>query len=227
VAVAEYFRDNEGDNVLFFIDNVFRFAQAGSELSIMTQVIPSEEGYQPTLMSEMAQFHERLNGTKTSDLSAIEAIYVPSDDLFDQAVVAAQTYFDSTVVLSRDVYQQGRYPAVDLLNSGSSVLSGDLVNTNHFNAVMEAKKTLKLAERLERMVALVGEAELSTENRRIYRRANLIKAYMTQPFFVTQEQTGENGIKVTLAQTVADMEMILAGKLDDKTPEEISFKGKL
>ena len=227
VSVAEYFRDIEGKNVLFFIDNVFRFAQAGSELSIMTQVIPSEEGYQPTLMSEMAQFQERLTSSKNNDLSAIEAIYVPSDDLLDQAVVAAQAYFDSTVVLSRDVYQQGRYPAIDLLNSASSALNSDLVDKDHFSAVMAAKKTLKLSEKLERMVTLVGESELSADNRRLYRRANLIKAYMTQPFFVTQEQSGVEGVRVALAQTVKDVRAILAGKLDDRPAEAISFKGKL
>ena len=227
VSVAEYFRDVEGNNVLFFIDNVFRFAQAGSELSIMTQVIPSEEGYQPTLMSEMAQFQERLTSSKNNDLSAIEAIYVPSDDLLDQAVVAAQAYFDSTVVLSRDVYQQGRYPAIDLLNSASSALTSDLVDKDPFSAVMAAKKTLKLSEKLERMVTLVGESELSADNRRLYRRANLIKAYMTQPFFVTQEQSGVEGVRVALAQTVKDVRAILAGKLDDRPAEAISFKGKL
>lgn len=227
VSVAEYFRDIQDNNVLFFIDNVFRFAQAGSELSIMTQVIPSEEGYQPTLMSEMAQFQERLTSGSKNALSAIEAIYVPSDDLLDQAVVAVQAYFDSTVVLSRDVYQQGRYPAIDILTSGSSALNGAWVGREHLETVMEAKKVLKLAEKLERMVTLVGESELSPQNRQIYRRANLIKAYMTQPFFVTSTQTGEAGVQVELKQTVKDVQVILNGKIDDKLPEEINFKGKL
>jgi len=213
--------------VLFFIDNVFRFAQAGSELSIMTEVIPSEEGYQPTLMSEMAQLQERLVSSDNVALSAIEAIYVPSDDLLDQAVVAAQTYFDSTVILSRDVYQQGRYPAIDVLNSSSSVLTSDLVKKDHLEAVMETKKVMKKAEKLERMVTLVGEAELSAENKKLYRRANLIKAYMTQPLHVVEAQTGVRGEKVKLKQTVKDVKTILSGTLDNVEVEKIRFKGKL
>lgn len=227
VSVAEYFRDQQRNNVLFFIDNVFRFAQAGSELSIMTQTIPSEEGYQPTLMSEMAQFQERLTGSRQADLSSIEAIYVPSDDLLDQAVISVQGYFDSAVILSRDVYQQGRYPAVDILNSSSSALSAGLVGGDHFKAVMEVKKILKLAEKLERMVTLVGESELSADNKKIYRRANLIKAYMTQPFFVINRQTGVKGEQVRLIDTVKDVNQILAGKYDDRAVETISFMGKL
>ena len=227
VSAAEYFRDQRQNNVLFFIDNVFRFAQAGSELSIMTQTIPSEEGYQPTLMSEMAQFQERLTSSRRADLSSIEAIYVPSDDLLDQAVISVQGYFDSAVILSREVYQQGRYPAVDILNSSSSALSAGLVGADHLQAVMEVKRILKLAEKLERMVTLVGESELSADNKKIYRRANLIKAYMTQPFFVINQQTGVKGEQVQLKDTVNDVNKILAGKYDDVPAETVSFKGKL
>jgi len=227
VTVAEYFRDELNKNVLFFIDNVFRFAQAGSELTALTGVIPSEEGYQPTLGAEMAQFHERLVSSDNSVVSSIEAIYVPADDMLDQAVVAVQPYLTSVVALSRDVYQQGYMPAVDVLNSGSSALSKEVVGDRHLKAVMEAKKVLKKASELERMVSLVGEAELSEENRQIYRRASLIKAFMTQPFRVVAEQTGVKGEQVRLKQTVIEVEKILKGQFDKTDPDKLMFKGSL
>ncbi len=227
VTVAEYFRDELNKNVLFFIDNVFRFAQAGSELTALTGVIPSEEGYQPTLGAEMAQFHERLVSSDNSVVSSIEAIYVPADDMLDQAVVAVQPYLTSVVALSRDVYQQGYMPAVDVLNSGSSALSKEVVGERHLTAVTEAKKVLKKASELERMVSLVGEAELSEENRQTYRRASLIKAFMTQPFRVVAEQTGVKGEQVRLKQTVIEVEKILKGQFDKTDPDKLMFKGSL
>ena len=227
VTVAEYFRDKLNKNVLFFIDNVFRFAQAGSELTALTGVIPSEEGYQPTLGAEMAQFHERLVSSDRAVVSSIEAIYVPADDMLDQAVVAVQPYLTSVIALSRDVYQQGYMPAVDVLNSGSSALSEEVVGKRHLDCVMEAKKVLKKASELERMVSLVGEAELSEENRQTYRRASLIKAFMTQPFRVVAEQTGVEGKQVRLKQTVIEVEKILSGKFDKTDPDKLMFKGDL
>lgn len=227
VSVAEYFRDEKNQDVLFFIDNVFRFAQAGSELATMTEMIPSEEGYQATLVSEMARFQERLVSGERSELSSIEAIYVPSDDLMDQAVVAVQPYLDSTVSLSRDVYQEGRYPAVDILNSSSSVLHPEVVGEKHFQTVLEAKKLLQQADKLERMVTLVGEGELSPENKKIYHRAGLLKAYMTQPFAVVSDQTGIKGEKVKLTQTIKDVNLIIEGKKDSVKIEDVRFKGRL
>lgn len=227
ITVAEYFRDQPKQDVLFFIDNVFRFAQAGSELATMTEMIPSEEGYQATLSSEMARFQERLVSSERGDLSAIEAIYVPSDDLLDQAVVAAQPYLDSGVTLSREVYQSGRYPAVDILNSSSSALHAGVVGEEHFAVVLAAKKLLQESQHLERMVALVGESELSPENRKIYHRANLLKAYMTQPFSVVAEQTGLKGVQVKLSQVVADVNSILTGERDELKVDEAEFRGKL
>ncbi|MEA3355704.1 MAG: F0F1 ATP synthase subunit beta [Patescibacteria group bacterium] len=227
VSLAEYFRDNLENNVLFFIDNVFRFAQAGSEVSILTETIPSEEGYQPTLMSEMAQFHERLVSSKKGDLSAIEAIYVPADDMLDQAVVSVQAYLDSTIMLSRDIYQDGFYPAIDILKSSSSALSSEIVGEKHYKAVLEAKKILKEAEALERMVTLVGEAELSDENRKLYRRASLIKAYMTQPFYVVEDQTGISGKKIKLSRVIDDVRRIIDGKYDKMKASKAMFLGTM
>lgn len=224
--MAEYFRNQEND-VLFFIDNVFRFAQAGSELSILTKNIPSEDGYQSTLTSEMASFHERLVSTTKGIVSTIEAIYVPSDDMSDYGVQSIYPYLDSIVALSREVYQQGLLPAVDILATNSSILNPQYVSKEHYDAVIEALSTLKNAESLERMVALVGEKELSVENQKIYKRGKILKNYMTQPFFTAEDQTGIPGKFVPLVQTVEDVRAILSGAFDDIEPEKMLFIGSI
>lgn len=224
--MTEYFRNQEND-VLFFIDNVFRFAQAGSELSILTKNIPSEDGYQSTLTSEMALFHERLISTTKGIVSTIEAIYVPSDDMSDYGVQSIYPYLDSIVALSRDVYQQGLLPAVDILATSSSILNPQYVSKEHYDAVIEALSTLKNAESLERMVALVGEKELSVENQKIYKRGKILKHYMTQPFFTAEDQTGIPGKFVPLSQTVEDVRAILSGAFDDIEPEKLLFIGSI
>lgn len=212
-AMAEYFRD-EGHDVLFFIDNVFRFAQAGSELSTLTANTPSEDGYQPTLSNDMASFHERLISTKNGVISSIEAIYVPSDDSLDQGVQSIYPYLDSIITLSRDVYQVGRFPAIDILASSSSILNIENVGEKHYKAVIEALAILKKAQELDRMVALVGEGELSIDNQKIYKKAKLIKEYMHQPFFVVSEQTGVKGEYIPLERTVSRVTDILMGKYE-------------
>ena len=207
VSVAEYYRDERKTDVLFFVDNVFRFAQAGSELSTITKRIPSEDGYQPTLTSEMAALHERLVSSEHAAVSVIEAIYVPSDDILDSGVQAIFPYLDSVVTLSRDVYQAGRFPAIDLLATNSSLLSPDIIGMDHYTAIIEAQQILKKAKSLERMVALVGESELSGENRIMYRRGKMILNYMTQPFFVTEKQSGIKGQFVEL-KTIIDVKIL-------------------
>jgi F-type H+-transporting ATPase subunit beta len=224
--LVEYFRDEEEKNVLFFIDNMFRFAQAGSELSTLTEVIPSEDGYQPTLISEMGNLHERLISTDKGMVSTIEAIYVPSDDLLDQGVQSIYPYIDSIITLSRDIYQEGRFPAVDILSSSSSIIEPKSVGAGHYQAVMQAQSILKKAQSLERMVALVGESEMSPENQIIYKRANILKNYMTQPFFVVEAQTGRPGVYVKLEDTVKDVTEILGGKYDGRNPSEFLYIGK-
>ncbi len=226
VAVAEYFRES-GSDVLFFIDNVFRYAQAGSEIATITKATPSEDGYQATLTSEMAAFHERITSTPQGVMSAIEAIYVPSDDLLDTGVQAIYPYLDSVITLSRDVYQRGILPAVNLLSSGGAMLSPDIVGEAHYRAVIEAQAVLKKAETLERMVALVGEAELSPENRAIWRRAQILTRYMTQPFYVTEAQTGRSGVSVPLAKTVRDVAAIVSGAYDKEPPEAFRMIGEI
>ncbi len=219
VSLAEHFRDVLNKDVLFFIDNVFRFAQAGNEISTLTNLIPSEDGYQATLDSEMASFQERLVSSQNASLSAIEAIYVPADDLLDNAVQTIFPYLESVVVLSRDIYQQGLLPAVDVLASTSTLVDPGIVGSQHYEVARQAKTVLKQAASLERIVSLVGETELSKEDQIVFRRSRKIQNFMTQRFFVAETQKGEKGVYVPLKDTVADVWAILVGKYDD-VPEE-------
>ena len=225
--IAEYFRDEEKKNVLFFIDNIFRYAQAGYELSTLMSNIPGEGGYQATLSSEMANLQERLTSNKNGNITSIEAVYIPSDDLTDHAVQSVFPYLDSSMVLSRAVYQEGRFPAVDLLFSSSSAINVETVGQTHYKAVIDAQSLLKKSVQLERIVSLIGEAELSAQDKTVYRRSQLLKNYMTQNFFVTASQTGKKGDYVALKDTVDDVMAVLDGKYDDVDPQKILFVGSL
>ncbi len=223
--IAEYFRDEQQKNVLFFIDNIYRFAQAGNELSLLMNTIPSEGGYQATLSSEMANLHERLVSSNGASVSTIEAIYMPADDILDQGVQSIYDYLNSSIVLSRNVYQEGRLPAIDILSSGSSALNPESVGALHYYASVQGQSLLKKGEALERIVALVGEAELSEEDRITYQRAKKLKNYMTQSFFVTAEQTGRPGVYVPINKTVRDVKDILDGKYDNVTEDKFMYIG--
>lgn len=224
-AIVEDFRDRSGKNVLFVCDNVFRFIQAGSELASLKSDIPSEDGYQATLTSEVAEFHESLVSTENGFVSSIEAIYVPSDDLMDSGIQSIYSYLDSFIILSRDVYQQGRFPAIDLLGSSSSLLTSEIVGEKHFKAVLDAKELLKKSQELERVVALVGLEELSIENRLIFKRAQMLANYMTQPFSVTEKHVGVVGKFVPISKTVDDVNDILDGKYDQEDEKKLLFVG--
>lgn len=224
-ALAEYYRDYMKRDVLFFIDNVFRYAQSGAELSTLTNTIPSEDGYQATLEAEMASFHERLSSNSNGIISAIEAVYVPADDLLDHAVQAIYPYLDSIVVLSRQVYQEGIQPAVDIIASASSALSRDVVGQRHYEIALESKTLLKQAQGLERIVSLVGEGELSSDDRIIYSRAKRIKNYMTQRFFGVDNRAGGGGRFIPVATTINDVEGIMRGKFDSIPEEKFLFIG--
>lgn len=214
IALAEYFRDEEHKDVLFFIDNMFRFAQAGNELSVLMNTLPSEDGYQATLNSEIASFHERLISTSANAISTIEAIYIPNDDILDQGVQSIFPYLDSIVVLSREAYQEGFLPAIDLLYSTSSALDVDIVGQDHYEVALEAQSVLKQAISLEHIVSLVGASELSEEDQLIYKRAKKLKNFMTQSFFVAESQTGRKGKYVEVAKTVYGVKQILGGLCD-------------
>lgn len=225
VAVAEYFRDERKKNVLFFIDNIFRFAQAGNELSLLMNTIPSEDGYQATLNSEMAAFHERLSSNKNNYISTIEAIYVPNDDILDQAVQSVLPYLDSSVVISRSRYQEGLLPAVDMLSSTSSALNVNVAGELHFNTLVAAQNLFKKAVSLERMVSLVGETELSNEDRVDFLRSRLLRNYMTQNFFVIEKQTGKKGVYMPLKTVIQDVADILKGAYDALPEEKMLYIG--
>lgn len=225
--LAEYFRDELKKDVLFFIDNVFRFVQAGNELSMLMNTIPSEDGYQATLTSEAAALHERLVSARDSSITTIEAIYVPNDDILDQGVQAIFPYLDSTVVLSRSIYQQGLLPAVDLLASTSANISPQFVGDFHYLTVLAAQNLLKQAQALERIVSLVGESELSTDDQLMYHRAQKLRNYMTQSFFVAEEQTGRKGAYVPIKTTVEDAAGIIAGKFDSIPDNAFLYTGSL
>lgn len=227
VTLAEYYRDVMKKDVLFFIDNIFRFAQAGNEISTLTSTLPSEDGYQATLESEMADFHERLSSTNECVVSAIEAVYVPADDLLDHAVQSIFPYLDSTVVLSRRLYQEGYLPAIDILNSTSSALTPETVGDRHYRVAIEAKNILKQSTSLERIVSLVGEAELSGDDRVIYQRGRKLRNFMTQRFFVAAAQKGQEGSYVQVKQAVEDVAAILEGKYDNVDEEKFKFIGTL
>jgi F-type H+/Na+-transporting ATPase subunit beta len=227
VTQAEYFRDEMKKDILFFIDNVFRFAQAGNELSLLMDAIPSEDGYQPTLGSEMAHFHERLVSSQEAAITSIEAIYMPADDLLDQGVQSIYDYLDSAVVLSRDVYREGRFPAVDILASTSSALNLQTVGSLHYYVATKSQNLLNKATSLERIVSLVGEAELSDEDRNLYRRAKKLKNFMTQSFYVSAEQTGRQGVYVPLEKTVSGVKDIIEGKYDDVSEDKFLYIGSL
>ena len=227
VTLAEYFRDVLGKDVLFFIDNVFRFAQSGYELSTLMNSIPSEGGYQSTLTSEMASFHERLVSTLKNYITTFEAIYVPADDLTDSGVQAVFPYLDSGIILSRSVYQEGRFPAVDILSSTSSALNPDTVGDDHYQTALEAQTLLKKATALERIVSLIGESELSTEDQTVYRRSKMLKNYMTQNFTVVESQTERKGAFVSVKETIEDVKSILEGRVDRLTPDDLLFIGTL
>lgn len=227
VTLGEYFRDVMGKDVLFFIDNIFRFAQSGYELSTLMNAIPSEGGYQSTLASEMGGFHERLVSTKKHAITTFEAIYVPADDLTDSGVQAIFPYLDSGLILSRAIYQQGRFPAVDILASNSSALNPDTVGAEHYQTALDAQALLKRAVSLERIVALIGESELSTEDQTIYKRSKILKNYMTQNFTVVENQTEKKGVYVKIGECIKDVRAILDGKIDILEPEDTAFIGTL
>lgn len=225
ITLAEYFRDSMKNNILFFVDNMYRFAQAGNELSTVTDIIPSEDGYQPTLASEMAAIHERLMSGRGGVISTVEAIYVPNDDVLDQAVQSIFAYLDSMVVFSRDVYQKNFLPAIDILESHSSALTPDLVGEKHYTTAFQAQSLLKKAVKLERIVSLIGESELTPEDRILYKRAHILRNFMTQSFYVTEAQSGHPGVYVPREKTVDDTIQILKGEFDDRTPEEFLYIG--
>lgn len=226
-AIAEHFRDVEKKNVLFFIDNMYRFVQAGNELSTVLRTLPSEEGYQATLHTEVASFQERLVSTVNASVTMIQAIYAPSDEVEDPGVYTITSYLDSAVVLSRNVAQLGLYPPIDLTRSYSSLASKTYLGEDHYNTLLEAQALLSEHEKLKRIVAIIGESELSKNDRTNYHRAEKLINYMTQPMFVVESQTRRPGVYVKRSETVHDVRAILDGKVDTVDTEKLKYIGSL
>lgn len=226
VAQAEYFRDN-GGNVLFFIDNMFRFVQAGNEVATLLGTIPSEQSYQATLQTEISSIEDRLVPTENGSITSFQNVYVPADEITDAGVNAVMSVLDSSIVLSRQVTQKGLYPPVDLTQSSSSTISKTFLGEAHFNALTQFQQILSNYDRLAHIVAIVGESELSTENKILYNRTKKIINYLTQPFFVTEKQTSKKGVVVDRNTTVNDIILILSGKLDNVETEKFLYIGSL
>jgi F-type H+-transporting ATPase subunit beta len=214
LSTAEYFRDEEGKDLLLFVDNIFRFTQAGSELSSLLGRMPSAVGYQPTLASEMGRLQERITSTKKGSITSVQAVYVPADDLTDPAPATTFSHLDSTVVLSRPLSELGIYPAVDPLDSTSTILTPDIVGEEHYNVARRVQQVLQRYKDLQDIIAILGMDELSDEDKLTVSRARKIQRFLSQPFFVAEQFTGRSGKYVKRADTVRSFKEILDGKYD-------------
>ncbi|HEV8244402.1 MAG TPA: F0F1 ATP synthase subunit beta [Polyangiaceae bacterium] len=219
---AEYFRDEEGQDVLLFIDNIFRFTQAGSEVSALLGRMPSAVGYQPTLANEMGALQERITSTKKGSITSVQAIYVPADDLTDPAPATAFAHLDATTVLSRAISELGIYPAVDPLDSTSTMLSPQIVGDEHYDTARAVQRTLQKYKDLQDIIAILGMDELSEDDKLAVSRARKIQRFLSQPFFVAQQFTGRSGKYVPLKETIAGFKEILSGALD-ALPEQAFY----
>ena len=227
LTMAEYFRDVEKKDVLLFIDNIFRFTQAGSEVSALLGRIPSAVGYQPTLAEEMGQLQERIASTKDGSVTSVQAVYVPADDNTDPAPATTFAHLDSTVVLSRALSELGIYPAVDPLDSNSTILSPDVVGDEHYRVAREVQRILQRYRDLQDIIAILGMEELSDEDKVLVNRARKIQRFLSQPFFVAEQFTGNPGKYVKIADTVKGFAMILSGELDQISEQDFYLKGDI
>ncbi len=227
LTMAEYFRDEEKKDVLLFIDNIFRFSQAGSEVSTLLGRLPSAVGYQPTLAGEMGNLQERITSTKNGSITSVQAIYVPADDITDPAPAATFAHLDSTIVLSRALTEIGIYPAVDPLASSSSALDPKVVGEEHYDVAQSVQKILQRYKELQDIIAILGLEELSDEDKLTVTRARKIQKFLSQPFFVAETFTGQEGAFVSLEDTIRDFRSIIEGKYDDKPEDFFYMKGAL
>ena len=227
LSMAEYFRDEEKKDVLMFIDNIFRFTQAGSEISALLGRMPSAVGYQPTLSTEMGQLQERITSTKDGSITSVQAVYVPADDLTDPAPANTFAHLDSTVVLSRPLSELGIYPAVDPLDSTSTVLSPEIVGEDHYNVARGVQRVLQRYKDLQDIIAILGMDELSDEDKKTVARARRIQKFLSQPFFVAQQFTGAEGKYVKLSDTINNFKDLLDGKYDHIPEADFYMKGNI
>jgi F-type H+/Na+-transporting ATPase subunit beta len=225
LTIAEYFRDLGGRDVLFFVDNIFRFTQAGSEVSALLGRMPSAVGYQPTLASEMGIMQERITSTKTGAITSVQAVYVPADDLTDPAPATTFAHLDATTVLSRQIAALGIYPAIDPLDSTSRILDPRILGDDHYNTAQRVKQLLQRYKELQDIIAILGMDELSDEDKQVVGRARRAQRYMSQPFFVAAQFTGFEGRYVKIEDTIRGFKMILDGELDYLPEGAFAYKG--
>ncbi len=222
LTIAEYFREMGGQDVLLFIDNIFRFVQAGSEVSALLGRMPSAVGYQPTLANEMGELQERITSTKRGSVTSVQAIYVPADDLTDPAPAASFAHLDATTVLSRAIVEKGIYPAVDPLDSTSRILTRDAVGNAHYEVASRVQEILQRYRELQDIIAILGMDELSDEDKVVVQRARKIERFLSQPFHVAEQFTGIPGKYIPLSETVRGFKDVVDGKCDDM-PEQAFF----
>jgi len=227
LTMAEYFRDKEGQDVLLFIDNIFRFTQAGSEVSALLGRMPSAVGYQPTLANEMGALQERITSTKRGSITSIQAVYVPADDLTDPAPATTFAHLDATTVLARSIASQGIYPAVDPLESTSRILSPDIVGDEHYNVAREVQRILQRYKELMDIIAIMGMDELSDEDKLTVSRARKIQRFLSQPFHVSEKFTGITGVYVPVSETIRGFREIIDGVHDDIPESAFLFVGSI
>ncbi len=227
LTMAEYFRDREGQDVLLFIDNIFRFTQAGSEVSALLGRMPSAVGYQPTLATEMGALQERITSTKKGSITSVQAVYVPADDLTDPAPATTFAHLDATTVLDRGIASLGIYPAVDPLESTSRILSPDVVGVEHYEVARETQRILQRYKELQDIIAIMGMDELSEEDKLTVSRARKIQRFLSQPFFVAEQFTGMKGKYVPIKETIRGFREILDGKHDDLPESAFLFVGSI
>jgi len=227
LTMAEYFREQGGQDVLLFIDNIFRFVQAGSEVSALLGRMPSQVGYQPTLETEMGQLQERITSTRQGSVTSVQAIYVPADDLTDPAPASVFAHLNATTVLSRAISEKGIYPAVDPLDSTSTILKADILGEDHFSVANRVKEILQRYKELQDIIAILGIDELSDEDKLIVQRARKVERFLSQPFFVAEQFTGTPGAYVPIAESIRGFQEIIDGKHDDLPERAFFLKGTI
>jgi F-type H+-transporting ATPase subunit beta len=227
LTMAEYFRDEEGRDVLLFVDNIFRFTQAGSEVSALLGRMPSAVGYQPTLATEMGGLQERIASTDKGSITSVQAVYVPADDLTDPAPANTFSHLDATTVLSRQIAELGIYPAVDPLDSSSRILDPLIIGTEHYNTAMRVKKVLQTYKDLQDIINILGMDELSDDDKQTVYRARKIQKFFSQPFFVAEQFTGFQGRYVKIEDTISGFKAILDGHVDHIPEGYFSYKGTI
>ncbi len=233
LSAAEYFRDGDSDDsaagrdILFFVDNIFRFTQAGSEVSALLGRMPSAVGYQPTLASEMGAMQERITSTKRGSITSVQAVYVPADDLTDPAPATTFAHLDATTVLSRKIAELGIYPAVDPLDSTSRILTADIVGNDHYDTAQRVKEILQRYKELQDIIAILGMDELSEEDKLVVHRARRVQRFLSQPFHVAEQFTGLKGVFVPIEETIKGFKMILDGEVDKYPEAAFNLKGSI